>query len=105
VYQKLPMITYLLKNGKPFSEGAMSGSGRPLSRAEFHRLRDVFFERGLARWRDERYPTQGVELTPWGKRVMSQLHEQDRTTYARIPTQGSDKVLPARAVGEWGEDD
>ena len=59
LFDKLPMIAHLLTAGKPFSEGAMTGSGRPLSRSEFHQLRDVMFDRGLARWRDERPEPEG----------------------------------------------
>ena len=104
LFQKLPMIARMLKSGKPFSEGAMTGSGRPLSRAEFHRLRDVFFERGLARWRDEKYPTQGVELTPWGKSVMRQLYElPDRTTHVRMRTPREPAALPEYSEGRWGD--
>lgn len=102
LFQKMPMIAHLLRAGKPFSEGAMSGSGRPLSRSEFHQLRDVMFDRGLAAWRDPEHPTLGVVLTVRGKGVMRQLAELS-TTPLRIPTQGSQKVLPARAVGEWGD--
>ena len=101
LFDKLPMIAHLLTAGKPFSEGAMTGSGRPLSRSEFHQLRDVMFDRGLARWRDERYPTQGVELTGMGKSVMRKAAE--RTTHARIRTPRTPAALPSYSEGRWEE--
>ena len=101
LYEKLPMIAHLLTAGKPFSEGAMTGSGRPLSRSEFHQLRDVMFDRGLARWRDERYPTQGVELTGMGKSVMRKAAE--RTTHARIRAPRTPAALPSYSEGRWEE--
>jgi len=103
LFLKMPMIAHLLQAGKPFSEGAMTGTGRPLSRSEFHNLRDVLFDRGLARWRDERYPTQGVELTGYGKSVMRQMAELS-TTPPRMRTQGMQNALPESTVGEWEED-
>ena len=80
----------------------MSGGGRPLSKSEFHQLRDLFFARGLARWRNEQHPTQGIELTTYGKSVMRRVREE-RTTHARIRTQGVPAALPAGTVGEWDD--
>ena len=99
LFQKLPMIALLMKAGKPFSEGAMTGTGRPLARSEFHQLRDILFERGLAAWRNPDHPTSGVELTVRGKGVMRQVAELS-TTPPRMRTQGSQKVLPANTDGE-----
>jgi hypothetical protein len=103
LFDKLPMIAYLLRAGKPFSEGAMCGSGRPLSRSEFHQLRDVMFDRGLATWRNPDHPTLGVILTAHGQSVMRRAEELS-TTPPRMSTQGSAKVLPANTgAGEWGD--
>jgi hypothetical protein len=101
LFEKLPMIAHLLRAGKPFSEGAMCGTGRPLSRSEFHSLRDVLFDRGLATWRNPEYPTRGVILTARGKSVMRQAEELS-TTQVRMRTPRQQKVLP-REAGEWGE--
>ena len=102
LFEKLPMIAHLLRAGKPFSEGAMCGSGRPLSRSEFHSLRDVLFDRGLATWRNAEHPTLGVILTARGKSVMRQAEELS-TTPPRMHTPRQQNVLPAQSVGEWGE--
>jgi len=101
LFEKLPMIAHLLRAGKPFSEGAMCGTGRPLSRSEFHSLRDVLFDRGLATWRNAEHPTLGVILTARGKSVMRQAEELS-TTPPRMRTPRQQKVLP-REAGEWGE--
>ncbi len=101
LFQKLPMIAHLYGAGKPFSEGAMCGGGRPLSRSEFHQLRDVMFDRGLAVWRDPESPTLGVILTVRGKGVMRQMAELS-TTPPRMSTPREQKALPP---GEWGEGD
>ena len=98
LYDKLPMIAHLLTVGKPFSEGAMTGGGRPLTRSEFHQLRDLFFARGLARWRNEQHPTQGIELTAYGKGIMRRVRDE-RTTHARMRTQGVPAALPERTEG------
>ena len=104
LFDKLPMIARLLQSGKPFSEGAMTGAGRPLSRAEFHRLRDVMFDRGMAVWRNAEHPTQGVILTAMGQSVMRKILEE-RTTQVRIRSPRTPAALPSYAEGRWEEVD
>ena len=103
IYEKLPMIAHLLQAGKPFSEGSMTGEGRPLSRAEFHKLRDVMFSRGLAAWRNPKHPTQGVILTAFGRSVMRKMLDE-RTTHVRMRTPRTPAALPPGSVGEWEGD-
>ncbi len=69
---------------QPLSEGEWIGRGRPFSKAEFVNLRQYLITSGLACWRDQRYPTQGIELTAYGRNVMRQLATPE---YARTRTQ------------------
>lgn len=68
--QQITVVAALLASGRPFALASFAGQGKPLSRAEFESLRDYFFEHGLARWRNDRAPNQGIELTPPGRALM-----------------------------------
>jgi len=104
LFAKLPGVALKLAAGTPFSEGAMTGKGRPLSRSEFHQLRDLFMERGVVAWKDERHPTLGIEFTSYGKRVIRQMAELS-TTPPRMRTQRGTKSLPAQSSRGAGEEE
>jgi len=113
LFAKLPGVALKLSAGTPFSEAAMTGKGRPLSRSEFHQLRDLFMGRGVVAWKDERHPTLGIEFTSYGKRVIRQMAEladstADSTTPLRMRTPRGTKSLPAqsnRGAGEEWDDE
>lgn len=65
--------------GRTFSEVEWTGAGRPYSRAEFRELRGQLLERGLLTWRNERAPSQGVELTAVGRAVFRGIVDDTRT--------------------------
>ena len=104
LFAKLPGVALKLVAGTPFSEGAMTGKGRPLSRSEFHQLRDLFMERGVVAWKDERHPTLGIEFTIYGKRVIRQMAELS-TTPPRMRTQRGTKSLPVHGSRGAGEEE
>lgn len=81
---------------RPLSEAEWTGSGAPYSRREFRDLMARLDAAGAIRWKDERYKTQGREVTAFGRRVLAQLAEG---THARMPTQRGPDALPAQ-VGE-----
>ena len=66
-------------SGRTLSESEWSGGGRPYSKSEFRELRSQLIERGLASWRNERAPSQGVRLTRVGQHVFRKLAENART--------------------------
>jgi hypothetical protein len=80
-------------SGRTLSEAEWTGAGRPYSRAEFRELRSQLIERGLASWRNERAPSQGVELTRVGEHVFRRLAEGTRT-HAHARDGGSFVALP-----------
>ena len=109
LFAKLPEVANrLINSGTPFSQSAMTGKGRPLSRNEFNELRDLLVARGAAQWRDEDNPTRGVDLTPYGKAVMRKLitdSATDGTTHVRMRTQRGTKSLPAHGGRGAGEEE
>jgi hypothetical protein len=64
----LGQVARIVLAGGSLSEPHLVGGDRPLSRAEFERLRDWGMEdgRSLWRWRDEDAHRQGIEVTPAG---------------------------------------
>ena len=90
---KLPAVASRIISGTPFSESAMTGTGRPLTRSEFLTLRDIFFQQQLCRWKDPEHHTLGVEFTGYGRSFLRQYAEGS-TTPPRIHTQGGQNVLP-----------
>jgi hypothetical protein len=68
--EKMTDLARGVLGGTPFSEPQWSGAGALFSRNEFRQVRDVFLSRGWVRWKDDRYPQQGLELSPAGKAVM-----------------------------------
>ena len=75
-----PALGRGLTSDKPLSQGAWTGSGNPLSRSQFDRVRDNLIARGLARWVDPKARSQGTELTPAGRAVMRRIVEQSRAS-------------------------
>jgi hypothetical protein len=67
--ERLVQIALSIERGAGFSLGLTGGAG-PLSRSEFEALRDVFLIRGLARWKNERAHSQGIELSERGRSMM-----------------------------------
>lgn len=65
--------------GRTLAEDEWTGAGRPYSKSEFRELRGELLERGLLCWRNERAPSQGVELTRVGAAVFRGIVEQTRT--------------------------
>ena len=59
--------------GQQFSVSNWTGSGKPFTRSEFETLRAELITRGLARWRNERAPMQGAELTRSGAAMVRYL--------------------------------
>ena len=71
-------------DGAPLAESQWCGRGRPFSRGQFAQLRQELLTRGLAVWRNDAAPAQGVELTAAGRAVLKQclttpLLLEDRT--------------------------
>jgi hypothetical protein len=100
--QKAMLVAVLVKNGTPFSEGALTGTNRPLSRTEFNNLRDLFMARGLCLWQNPEVHTLGIKWTPYGKSMINRLAAGEGTTPPRIRTpRGAEYALPER-VGEGG---
>lgn len=66
-------VARLLTTGAQLSHAALSGRGKPLSRAEYEALRTVMLQRGLARWINTRARSRGLELTPAGRAVMKRI--------------------------------
>ena len=62
-------ISERVLDGGSFSHASLAGPGRPLSRAEYETLRDVFLSRGLARWINPEAHSQGLRLTSKGRAV------------------------------------
>ena len=95
--QKAQLVAAFMLNGTPFSEQALSGTGRPLTRSEFYTLRDLFMFHGLLEWKDAKHHTLGVQWTPPGRSMIRKLAEGS-TTPALIPgTRGPEYAIPARA--------
>jgi hypothetical protein len=59
--------------GIPFSEAGWIGDEGIFSRSQFVQIRGEFVKRGWARWRNDKYPPQGVELLPDGWDICKQL--------------------------------
>lgn len=61
-------------NSRSFSTRSLSGSRAPLTQAEFNILRDYMLSKGWARYRNSKYPTQGLEVTKKGEAVLKSFH-------------------------------
>lgn len=55
--------------GMSFSEASWSGEGRPFSRDQFRKLRDVYLQKGWIAWANPKSKNQGVSLTRSGAAV------------------------------------
>jgi len=100
---KARLIAVLMANGTPFSEGALTGANRPLSRSEFNTMRDLLMLRGLMKWKDAEIHTLGVELTPPGRSTFRKLAAGDFTTTPRIHTLRAPEYAMPERVGEGGD--
>ena len=91
--------------GRSFSEAEWCGRGRPFSKPEFVALRAQLVERGIVRWRDERSPAQGCELTHAGRAVFRAFVESPdiARTHARALTDG--QFAAPGELGQGGEYD
>lgn len=63
----------LINQQRQFALTLWTGNGQLFSRSEFEQLRAAMIERGLAKWKKEGNPNQGVDLTPQGMAVMRYL--------------------------------
>ncbi len=77
--EKIPYLAAGLQQGKTFAQSVWTGQGALFSRNEFETIRAELLKRGLARWRKEGAPGQGVHLTPAGRAVFKRLAEQNPT--------------------------
>ena len=100
--QKAVTVARLVLNGASFSEGALTGTNRPLTRTEFYTLRDLFMFNGLMEWKDPNARTLGVKWTPPGRSMIRALAEES-TTRARIRTPRPAEYALPEAVGEWAD--
>ena len=96
---KAMLVAAFILNGSPFSEKALSGTGRPLTRSEFYTLRDLFMFHELVRWKNPKHPTLGLELTPLGRSTVRKLAGLS-TTPPRIPAPRSSGYALPEPVGE-----
>ena len=99
---------YLLGQGTPFSEGALCGTNRPLSRNQFNDLRDLFFAWGWCQWKDPKVHTCGLLFTVAGKRHLRELadfYERMGTPPPRMRTQGGEYVPQQLTDGGVGGGD
>ena len=100
--RKLPAVAHRIMNGTPFSESAMTGTGRPLTRSEFQMLRDIFLQQQLCAWKDPEHHTLGVRFTGYGRSFLRQEAERS-TTPPRIRTPRTPAALPSYSEGRWEE--
>lgn len=63
---QLVAVCLVLVAGAAFSHASLAGPKRPLSRAEYEALRDVFLVAGLVRWQNPRARNLGLILTGQG---------------------------------------
>lgn len=70
---RLPALASGLLAGRQFSQTAWTGGGQLFSRAEFEELRGELLRRGLARWKNENAPAQGLEVTPAGRAILKRI--------------------------------
>ena len=98
---KAATVAKLVLNGTSFSEAALTGSNRPLTRTEFYTLRDLFMFHGLLEWKDPESRTLGTKWTAPGRSMIRALAS---TTQARTRTpRGTEYALP-EPVGEWDDE-
>lgn len=89
-------------NGRTFAEAEWTGAGALYSKSEFRELRGQLLERGLLCWRNDRAPSQGVELTRVGQAVFSRIAEQTRT-HAHARGGGQFPMLTREEKGRGGD--
>ena len=72
-------------DGAPLAESAWTGRGRPFSKSQFIEVRQTLLTRGLAVWRNEDAPSQGIQLTAAGRALFRHCATtpllEDRTQY------------------------
>jgi hypothetical protein len=70
---RLPQLAAGLLQGRTFAQSVWTGGGNLYSRSEFELLRGELIRRGLAVWKNERAPAQGIELTAAGRAIIRHL--------------------------------
>ena len=81
------------------SEAAWTGHGRPFSKAEYSALLDSLTSSGIIRWKNERHPAQGRELTGAGRRSLLQFVYTARAHAHANPPQSILRYDDIRAAG------
>ena len=69
---QLEKLVRALRADVPFAESAMAGKGKAFSVPEYRKFLHEMIKRGLARYRNEAAPKQGVELTDQGLALVEQ---------------------------------
>lgn len=77
--EQLLEIVDRLTSGGSFSHASLAGPGKPLSRADYERLRDLWISRGLVRWTSPRTHFQGLQLTAKGRAIVRGFASQTYT--------------------------
>jgi len=73
---KLRALSDGLQAGRTFSQAVWTGNNGIFTRSEFEMLRAELLRRGLAKWRKEGAPGQGVELTAPGRAVIRRFSSE-----------------------------
>lgn len=76
--EQLRMLADGLQGGRAFSQSVWTGNSGIFTRSEFEALRAELLRRGLAKWRKEGAPGQGIELTPPGRAVMRRFASETK---------------------------
>lgn len=82
--EQLSLMAKGLLAGMPFTERYWTGRGKPFSSPQFRTLKDVMIKRGLAEYKHETDPRQGIRLTDEGRAVM------ERFAAPHSPTEAGD---------------
>ncbi len=81
------------------AESAWCGQGKPFSKAKYSQLLESLTQAGLIRWRNEKSPAQGRELTGAGRRSLMQFVYKNARTRAQASNGGDNYDLDSE-VGQ-----
>lgn len=74
--ETLRKVARMVSNGIAFSTSGLSGSGKPLTRAQFEELRSFLIGAGYACWVNPKSRAAGVDLLATGRALFRRLAEE-----------------------------
>jgi hypothetical protein len=77
--EQLERVCAILNRDPRYDGARLYGPGRPMSRGEFEQVRDIWIQRGIVQWVNDRAHQQGAILSPVGRASVRRVTEMSVT--------------------------